>query len=142
VTSGLAPVSLINQPYYRTMISRLYNSDGSLSSPEKVMYTEYIPASGIQQFPVITKLQQMNYDEAQEQIVLFNSIHVPDKEAALYGFRYDSPLENVSALRHYRLVYEAYDKQQADSPSSTDIVKIFEYVKGAHIRVKGSSKSP
>jgi dolichyl-diphosphooligosaccharide--protein glycosyltransferase len=58
--------------------------------------------------------------------------------ASVYGVQLNTPIEVVPALQHYRLVHE--------SPSSTldtiKYVKIFEYVKGAHIKGDGIIEIP
>jgi oligosaccharyl transferase (archaeosortase A-associated) len=136
-TSGPIPITLVNQPYYRTMISRLYNSDGSLSSPGKVIYIEYSPSSVAQPIAVISALQQIDSEKAHEQILLFNAANIHGKEAAIHGIQLNSPIEKVSALRHYRLVYEASGQDQGGTSNFSDSVKMFEYVKGARLKGEG-----
>lgn len=137
-TSGPLPITLINQPYYRTMISRLYNSDGSLSVPGNVIYTEYSPPSVPSAVPVISALEQMDYEKARDRILRFNAADIQGREASLHGIQLNSPVEKVSALRHYRMVYEASGQDQgAESPDYSHSVKVFEYVKGARLKGEG-----
>ncbi|MDD1778333.1 MAG: oligosaccharyl transferase, archaeosortase A system-associated, partial [Candidatus Helarchaeota archaeon] len=134
-TSWPTTITLVNQPYYFTMISRLYNSDGSLATPGKVIYVEYSPSSATQAIPVISKLEQMDYDTALERLLLFNAIN--GNIATIHGFQLNSPTEEVGALRHYRLVSESTGQDQGMAPNFTNSVKMFEYVKGARLKGEG-----
>lgn len=136
-TSELLPVTLISQPYYRTMLSRLYNSDGSLANPAKVLYIEYSPASARQAVPVIFVLEQMDSGKAYEQVLQFNAVPTEGREAALHSVQLSSPVEKVSALRHFRLVYEGFNRDEGAAPDFSNTVKVFEYVKGAQLKGEG-----
>lgn len=135
--SESTPVSFVSQPFYRTMVSRLYNFDGSLSRPGNVLYVEYsLPQSG-QTHAVISAAEQMHYESARERILRFNAAHIPDRRAAIHGGVLTSPIENVSALRHYRLVFESAEQDQVDAPDFSRSVKVFEFVKGARLSGEG-----
>jgi dolichyl-diphosphooligosaccharide--protein glycosyltransferase len=47
------------------------------------------------------------------------------------------PLDTVPALSHYRLIHESPTNVMASNTSDVKYVKIFEYVKGAHIKGNG-----
>jgi oligosaccharyl transferase (archaeosortase A-associated) len=136
-TSEPIQVTLINQPYYRTMMSRLYNLDGSLSRPGNVIYIEYSPSSAAQPVAMISTLEQMNPDAAHERMLQFNGANPEGREAAIHGIQLTSPVEEVSALRHYRLVFEASGQDQGEAPDFSQSVKMFEHVNGARLRGEG-----
>lgn len=136
-TSELLPVTLISQPYYQTVLSRLYNSDGSLSDPAQVVYIEYSPSPAEEATPVISALEQMDSDKAHQRLLQFNAAPIEGREAALHSIQLSSPVEDVSALRHFRLVYEGSGQEGGDAPYSSNTVKVFEYVKGAQLRGEG-----
>jgi dolichyl-diphosphooligosaccharide--protein glycosyltransferase len=75
---------------------------------------------------------------------------LPTTYAALYSDIPDKPIKKVMALRHFRLVHESEQNASATLfPESATIdlpgikmVKIFEYVKGAHISGNGVIELP
>ena len=136
-TSKLLPATLISQPYYRTMLSRLYNSDGSLSDPAQVLYIEYSPSTAKQAAPVISALEFMDIDKAHQQVLLFNAAQIEGRGAALHGIELSSPVEKVSALRHFRLVYEGSGQDGEEDAEFSNTVKVFEYVDGAQLKGDG-----
>jgi len=52
------------------------------------------------------------------------------------------PVTDIPALQHYRLVYESPTNVFASNKTDVKYVKIFEYVKGAHIRGSGIIEVP
>ena len=145
----LQSVQLNEEPYYQTMISRLHNFDGSLTKATTAYYVEYtVPGSTGLQLPLITSAVSMNASEAANEAVQFNSNAPAGKHAEVLqdGNLIWSPLDDVPALQHYRLVHESptnivslfYNKNSPD----IKYVKTFEYVKGAHIKGNGIIELP
>jgi dolichyl-diphosphooligosaccharide--protein glycosyltransferase len=134
-------IKLNNQSYYETMISRLHNFDGSMAVPSKVNYIEYqLPElTGLPE-PLITKAQIMNAQDALSNVSRFNENPIPGNLANAVSQAVFLPVDTVPALRHYRLIHESPSGVFPDtSGGAPDLkyVKVFEFVKGAHIRGQG-----
>jgi dolichyl-diphosphooligosaccharide--protein glycosyltransferase len=134
-------VKLNNQSYYETMISRLHNFDGSMVIPTKAFYVEYqLPLVTSLDEPLITKAQVLNASDAVSQAREFNLNAPQGYLANAVSQALFLPVETVPALRHYRLVHESpsgvFSNTSAGTPD-LKYVKVFEYVKGAHIRGQG-----
>lgn len=134
-------VQLNTPAYYRTMVSRLHNFDGSMAEPSQVVYAEYTEA-GVSGFsaPVITNAMMLNGSEAQAKADAYNANAPAGKGAGLFGTdnNLTLPPEEVSALQHFRLVFES--SQNVYNAVTPDIkyVKVFEYVQGARIAGEGT----
>lgn len=141
--NSVTAASFNKQPYYLTMISRLHNFDGSLTEPGMVYYIEYADSTitGLL-LPVITDAIQTNTSAAREEVVQYNRNAVPGYHAGVYSASIISPLETVPALRHYRLVHESPTNVYNSAFPDVKYVKIFEYVKGAHIPGEGIIEVP
>lgn len=129
----------LNEPsYYSTMISRLHNNDGSMVNAGSAYYVEYSDPSVTQSsLPEMVNAQAMNASDAITAAVQYNQQAQPGYHAAALNVQFSSPTTDIPALQHYRLVHES--PTIAYSSNTTDIryVKIFEYVKGAHIKGSG-----
>jgi len=136
-------VMLNNQSYYLTMISRLHNFDGSMTGTQKAYYVEYAdPSITHVSVPVITNALVMNASESLDRAAQYNLKAPAGYHAATYSPAIYLPVEPVPALRHYRLVHESPTNVFAASTPDIKYVKIFEYVKGAHIRGEGIIEVP
>jgi dolichyl-diphosphooligosaccharide--protein glycosyltransferase len=130
--------TLNKQQYYLTMISRLHNFDGSMTLPTDVYYVEYVDPSVTQAaLPVITAIQSMNLSAATQAVGQYNLNSKAGYHAAVLSPSIISPVDTVPALQHYQLVHES--QRNVLDPKTGDLkyVKIFEYVKGAHIKGNG-----
>jgi len=147
--SQVRSVQLNEEPYYQTMISRLHNFDGSMTKATAAYYVEYTdPGTTGLQLPVVTNAISMNASAAAAQAAQFNSNAPAGKHADVLqnGNLIWSPIDDVPALRHYRLVHESptnivpifYNEASPD----IKYVKTFEYVKGAHIKGSGIIELP
>jgi dolichyl-diphosphooligosaccharide--protein glycosyltransferase len=135
--------TFIRQDYYLTMVSRLHNFDGSLTEPSKVYYAEYDDSSfSDARFPVMTRGSQMNATEAVKAVAQFNANASAGTHAGLFSYSLSRPVERVPALRHYRLVHESPTNVYNTVLLDVKFVKVFEYVKGAHIRGSGVISLP
>ena len=136
-------VILNNQLYYLTMISRLHNFDGSLTIPQSVYYIEYMdPEISQVSLPVITGARAVNASEVTAYVNEYNSKAVVGHHAVALSPVIILPVEIVPALRHYRLVHESPSNIFNSNNIDLKYVKVFEYVKGAHIKGEGLIQVP
>jgi len=137
---------LFTQHYYETTVSRLHNFDGSLTDPTQVYYLEYSePQQAGVNYPVLTNARLMNATEAAAAAAAFNARAPAGSRAVALSEAIFRPVQQVPALRHYRLVHESPSNVFTSTGAGTpDIkyVKIFEYVKGARIRGEGIIEVP
>jgi oligosaccharyl transferase (archaeosortase A-associated) len=135
-------VKLNNQSYYETMVSRLHNFDGSMAIPSSVYYIEYqLPSiTGLSE-PLVTRAQIMNAGDAVRNATEYNRNAYGGTLANAVSQAVFLPVETVPALQHYRLVHESpsgvFSSSSGATPPDIKYVKVFEYVKGAHIRGQG-----
>jgi oligosaccharyl transferase (archaeosortase A-associated) len=141
--NALSQVILNKQAYYLTMISRLHNFDGSMTSPNMVYYIVYTdPQLTHTGLPVITEGQAMNLSEATLKAGQYNINAASGYHAAVYSPSVISPIETVPALQHYRLVHESPTNVFNSEAVDLKYVKTFEYVQGAHIKGEGIIEVP
>jgi dolichyl-phosphooligosaccharide-protein glycotransferase len=161
-TNILDKVHRFNNGYYQTTVSRLYNFDGSLTTPTNVEYIQYgirqVPAAGEYSGDVNGYARVISGDDTVDiSRGTGNLTLVPERQtlsASRYADLYSSlpyePVATVPALKHYRLVHESPDNATATAfPESETVtlpgikdVKIFEYVKGAQITGNGIIEVP
>jgi oligosaccharyl transferase (archaeosortase A-associated) len=136
-------VLLNTQQYYLTMISRLHNFDGSLTIPTSAYYIEYAdPTISQVSLPVITGAEAMNATDAVSRSAEYNLKAPAGYHAAALSPAITLPIETVPALRHYRLVHESPSNVFNSKTNDLKYVKVFEYVKGAHIKGEGIIQVP
>jgi len=119
------PAVLNKQSYYLTTISRLHNFDGSMTSASDVFYVEYTDGK-------VVVVNTTTATDAKRRADEYNRVATDGNHAVAISQAVILPLETVPSLRHYRLIHE--------SPKSW--VKVFEYVKGAHIKGNGTIEVP
>jgi dolichyl-diphosphooligosaccharide--protein glycosyltransferase len=130
-------------PYFHTTVVRLHNFDGSMQIPGTVTYMEYNneDRNGFS-YPMVTTATFLNVTEATNAITNFERQSQGNSQAIIVG-QFLQPVEQVPALQHFRLVHESpgkspdivvYDNSGAENLNP---VKVFEFVKGAHIRGEG-----
>jgi dolichyl-phosphooligosaccharide-protein glycotransferase len=143
-----APARLNKQEYYMTTISRLHNFDGSMGTPSVAYYVEYAdPSATTATYPVVVTAQRANVTDAKIRAEQYNLKAAPGYHAEVMNPESTTdivhPIDTVPALQHYRLVHES-PTNVFDATSGADIryVKIFEYVKGAHIKGEGIIEVP
>jgi len=135
--------SLNRQQYYLTMISRLHNFDGSLTSGGTAYYLEYEdPTLAHTTVPVVMKGAAMNASAAISAAAAYNLQAQPGYHAAVLSPRYDTPISDVPALQHFRLVHESPTSVLKTNTTDIKYVKTFEYVRGAHIKGTGIIEVP
>jgi dolichyl-diphosphooligosaccharide--protein glycosyltransferase len=141
------PARLNRQEYYLTTISRLHNFDGSMGSPSVAYYIEYAdPAVTNVDYPVIVAAEKVDAAEAKTRAGQYNLTAKPGYHAAVMNPESTTdiihPVDTVPALQHYRLVHESPTNVFGSSAVDVRYVKIFEYVKGAHIKGDGIIEIP
>lgn len=134
---------LYTQDYYLTMVSRLHNFDGSMATSTGCYYVEYADSDVTNMsLPVITNAVQMNATAAYEQADDYNRNAQKGYHATVLGTSVLVPVETVPALRHYRLIHESPTNVFNSDVTDMKFVKVFEYVKGAHIKGSGIIELP
>ncbi|MGA2912023.1 MAG: oligosaccharyl transferase, archaeosortase A system-associated [Methanoregula sp.] len=146
--------------YFQTMVVRLHNFDGSMTLPGTVDYVQYEirqptgrETSEITGFArVITDDRSINASGLDNTTPLMKEGPelLPIQYANVFSALPNKPVQKVPALEHYRLIYESEeDAQVIPFPESIPItlpgiknVKIFEFVKGAHISGGGIIELP
>lgn len=142
-SSGYQPVLLNEDAYYETMISRLHNFDGSMATPTDAYYVEYADESVTQYpYPVMTNAAVMNVSAATARAAQYNLNPQAGYHATVLSSSIDHPTVAIPALQHYRLVHESPTSELTTNTSDIKYVKIFEYVKGAHIKGTGIINIP
>lgn len=137
------PVLLNKQQYYLTTISRLHNFDGSMKSPDLVLYVEYAnPEITSLTVPALTAAQEMNASQAKLLTAQYNQKAPAGYHASVMSQSAVAPIETVPALQHYRLVHESPTNVFNSPTIDVKYVKTFEYVKGAHIKGEGIIEVP
>jgi dolichyl-diphosphooligosaccharide--protein glycosyltransferase len=133
------------QSYYPTMISRLHNFDGSMATADSAYYVEYMdPAITRTSLPVMTNAKIMNASDAIRAAGQYNGQAQPGYHAAALrlSLQLSSPITDIPALQHYRLVHESPTTEFSTNTTDIKYVKIFEYVKGATIKGSGTIEVP
>jgi dolichyl-diphosphooligosaccharide--protein glycosyltransferase len=151
----LHKVHLYDKAYFTTMVVRLHNFDGSMQLPESVKYVQYairqVPAPGETSEDVngyarvITSEQEISGIDNNTQIVQEGLEIEPGRYANIFSDLPNRTLQSIPALKHYRLIHESPNDAsvkifpESDTVTLSEIkyVKIFEYVKGAHIPGEG-----
>ncbi len=135
------------QEYYMTTISRLHNFDGSMGTPSQAYYIEYADSSVTNvAYPVVISAEKTNTTDAKLRADQYNlkalagyHAEVMNPEASVDIVH---PIDTVPALQHYRLVHESPNNVFSSAVVDIRYVKIFEYVKGAHIKGDGFIEVP
>jgi dolichyl-phosphooligosaccharide-protein glycotransferase len=132
--------SFYPEAYYKTMISRLHNFDGSMTNGSVTNYIEYRMVSiGQQSLPYITSTQTLSVEDAHAAAERYNQ-DAPEGYHAAVLSPYPAvylPTTSIPALHHYRLVHESPTNVFGTTTPDIRYVKIFEYVPGAHIKGEG-----
>jgi dolichyl-diphosphooligosaccharide--protein glycosyltransferase len=161
-TRTLDKVHRFNDGYFQTMVARLYNFDGSMTTPGNAEYIRYtirqVPAAGESAGDVKGYARVISGDEPVDiSTGTGNLTLIPEGAtlsasgfAGIYSSLPYEPVAPVPALEHYRLVHESPDNATAAAfPESETVtlpgiqsVKIFEYVRGARISGDGIIEIP
>ncbi|HNX16722.1 MAG TPA: oligosaccharyl transferase, archaeosortase A system-associated [Methanoregula sp.] len=142
-TSGYQSALLYKEPYYNTMVSRLHNFDGSMATATSAYYVEYADESLTKvSYPVLTNVEAMNITAATAKAAQYNQNAPSGYHADVLGSSLVLPLTDIPALQHYRLVHESATNVFNSDTVDIKYVKIFEYVKGAHIKGSGIIEVP
>jgi len=143
-----AYLRIFNKPlYYQTMVSRLHNYDGSMTASENMSYVIEYADPGVTgySYPIVTSAQAVKAADAENRVAEYNNKAVAGHHAIVLSDNLMQPLGDVPALRHYRLIHESPNNASMytwDNTGNLKAVKIFEYVKGAHIKGTGIIEVP
>jgi oligosaccharyl transferase (archaeosortase A-associated) len=160
--SRLQKVHRYDDGYFKTMVVRLHNFDGSMQIPKTETYVQYVirqvPASGETSGDVngyarvITSEQDREISSVQNdtRIIREGANITPGQYANIFSGFPNQTVSEISALKHYRLIHESPNNAsvkifpESDTIMLSDIkyVKIFEYVNGAHISGNGIIEIP
>jgi oligosaccharyl transferase (archaeosortase A-associated) len=160
--SRLQKIHLYDNAYFQTMVARLHNFDGSMQTPENADYVQYVirqvPAAGetaedVHGYArVITREQEQNFSQINNdtRIIREGTGLSPGGYADVFSNLPNQTVQEISALKHYRLIHESPNDASVTMFPESDIitlpdikyVKIFEYVKGAHIPGSGTIELP
>jgi len=160
--SRLQKIHQYDDAYFKTIVARLHNFDGSMQIPKTEKYVQYVirqvPAAGetagdVNGYArVITSEQEREispgYSDAN--IVREGKDLTPGQYANVFSDLPNRTTQEIPALKHYRLIHESPNNAsvkifpESDTITLSDIkyVKIFEYVKGAHISGDGIIELP
>jgi hypothetical protein len=123
----LEPVALFHPEYYRSLVVRLYNFDGSQVVPKSspvISYEERVTRDG-QPYKEITSAQFFpSYEEAEA--------YISSQKSGNYRIVNSDPFASpvpLQALEHYKLVHSSKGSKMTPSGNLIPEVKIFEYVK-------------
>jgi dolichyl-phosphooligosaccharide-protein glycotransferase len=129
--------------YYLTTVSRLHNYDGSMTNATTAYAIEYSDSSVTTlPLPVMTDVAILTPAEAAVRAGQFNAQAQAGQHAMVAGNSILQPVTDVPALRHYRLIHESPSNVFSSKTVDMKAVKVFEYVKGAHIRGTGIIEVP
>jgi len=136
-------IPLFMEPYFRTMVSRLHNFDGSMQEPGKVYYIKYMdPAYSHTSSPLIVNGSEVPYQVGVELLKTDAEAADPQYKSSLVNYVYTSPLSTIPALTHFRLVHESPTRASPEELPDIRYVKTFEYVQGAHVAGEGILEIP
>jgi oligosaccharyl transferase (archaeosortase A-associated) len=131
-------VTVFTDDYYRTIVSRLYNFDGSYTEADTALYLVYRDAAAAgSSIPVLTDARELDADEAHTLAEQYNANAVANTHAITANILFIYPSVDIEALRHFRLVYESPSNIFKGPTPDLKLVKVFEYVPGAVIRGEG-----
>ena len=138
------PAMLYTGDYYLTMVSRLHNFDGSMANATGCIYIEYADGKTANaSFPIVTTAVPMDdASEAANRALEYNRNAPAGYHAGVFGVSIVKPSVTVPALRHYRLVHESPTNVFSSGTPDIKYVKVFEYVRGAHINGTGIIELP
>jgi len=122
----LKPVILFYPEYYRSLLIRLYNFDGSQVTPKSsvvISYQEKVSREGTPYKEITSSQSFPNYKEAEAYISSQASGNY--KIVSTNALISPVPLE---ALKHYKLIHSSDNSIVQPGVGSISEVKIFEYV--------------
>jgi len=160
--SRLLKIHRYDEAYFKTMVSRLHNFDGSMQIPKTEKYIQYVirqvPAAGETSGDVNGYARVITSEQERDSSPINNDTLIkgegteikPGQYANIFSDLPNRSIQEIPALKHYRLIHESANNAsvkvfpESDIVTLSDIksVKIFEYVKGAHIAGNGIIELP
>lgn len=140
--SGIS--TLIAPAYYLSLAPRLHIYDGSMADPDEVILATYQPNSHQSDGKTILGSQVNLKRESYQDAIRIQNESRKSGEGILIGQSdISQPTVPISALRHFRLLYESHTMTDSGikvngTPARTfSFAKIFEYVPGAVVPGEG-----
>jgi oligosaccharyl transferase (archaeosortase A-associated) len=160
--SRLQKIHLYDNAYFQTMVARLHNFDGSMQIPNNAKYVQYVirqvPAAGETAEDVNGYARVITNEQAQDISQVYNDTRIvregtdltPGQYTNIFSDLPNQTIQEISALKHYRLIHESPNNASVKIFPESDIImlqdiktiKIFEYVKSAHIPGNGIIELP
>ena len=138
ISNKYDPVLTLKPDFFRSMLSRLYIFDGTRTESTGTSLITYSDVqAGSQTVEAVTRLSPVRPDEAEEMIA---EGLAPGTD--IVSIQYTHPITNLSALTHYRLIYESPRVTAKDEYAQIHNVKIFERVPGYTIAGTGRIELP
>lgn len=126
--------NIFTDKFYRSMVSRLHYFDGNKVTSSPIVAEIKMEGNT----PVVVGGRRFdNMQTAKTFIEAFNR-NTSGKFAITLGVKPYESNTDLEALRHYRLIYESPTNAAGEGDIVVKYVKIFEYVKGSHIRGDGT----
>ncbi len=142
-SSGIS--TLIAPAYYLSLAPRLHIYDGSMAEPDMVILVTYNPdLHQSEEKKILGSQMSLNLEPFQEALNDVNESKNSGKACVIGQSDISQPTVPISALRHFRLLYESQTKTNSGiHVNGTPVrefsfVKIFEVVPGAHIPGEGT----
>ncbi|HWQ66364.1 MAG TPA: oligosaccharyl transferase, archaeosortase A system-associated [Methanospirillum sp.] len=132
------PVLTLKPDYFNTMIARLHIFDGSETNgtgANLVTYTDMTMNGRV--IPTVSKISPLTPEQTTEAL---SKAKIPSTD--IISTQYTRPVSTVTALHHYRLIYESPTTIAADEYQQIHDVKIFERVAGYTIAGTGTIELP
>lgn len=138
ISNKFDPVLTLKPDFFKSMLSRLYIFDGTLTQGTGASLIKYGDLkAGDQTVEAVNSLSEISPAEAEMKIAQ----GLPSG-TDIVSIQYTHPITNISALRHYRLVYESPSVTAKDEYAQIHNVKIFERVPGFTIQGEGVIEIP
>jgi dolichyl-diphosphooligosaccharide--protein glycosyltransferase len=160
--SHLQKVHRFDDAYFKTMVTRLHNFDGSMQIPKTETFVQYmirqVPAAGETAGDVNGYARVITSEQERDVSPVHNDTRIvregkdlkPGQYASVFSDLPNRTVQEIPALKHYRLIHESpnnasvkiFPESNFITLSDIKYVKIFEYVKGAHISGEGIIEVP
>jgi dolichyl-diphosphooligosaccharide--protein glycosyltransferase len=158
----LQKVHRYDDAYFKTIVTRLHNFDGSMQIPKTETFVQYVirqvPAAGETAGDVNGYARVITSEQERDVSPVHNDTRIvregkdlkPGQYASVFSDLPNRTVQEIPALKHYRLIHESpnnasvkiFPESNFITLSDIKYVKIFEYVKGAHISGEGIIEVP
>lgn len=136
VQSGQSSMVLTDK-YYRTVVSRLHNYDGSYVPSGGTVYLE-LDSTDLKntKYPAVKFAQKMNYEDALKKKDDYNLHSGSQTSSIIVSENPNLPACDLDALENFRLIYESQTTVGGSETNPMKYVKIFERVDGHTVNLQ------